>query len=211
MKFLAEKLIVRLGLILGIAALVLQFQITIPASMDAGRSLGLSIVFYFSFFTILTNISLVLIYAARLFTKTAWLKPFAQPWVRATAAAAITLVMVFYHFVLAQLWQPQGLFWLADVTLHYATPLIYLAWFAGFARSGTLAFQKIPTMLMPPIIYLAYTFVRGAIVGEYPYPILDVTQHGYAGVLMNSLLLLTALVILNAIAVLVDRTAAKSR
>lgn len=200
-----EKIWARTGFAVGLGALILQFSITIPASMEAGRSLFLSIVFYFSFFTILTNITLVLIYAARLFDRMAWLQPFSLPWVRGAAAAAITLVMSFYHFVLAALWQPQGLFWVADVTLHYVTPLLYLAGFAAFMRTGTLGARNIPTMLIPPIIYLAYVLVRGALVGEYPYPILDVNEHGLSGVLLNSLFLLAALAILNAIAVLIDR------
>lgn len=40
------------GLVVGLIALALQFSITIPASMEAGRGLFGSIVFYFSFFTI---------------------------------------------------------------------------------------------------------------------------------------------------------------
>lgn len=56
-----------------------------------------------------------------------------------------------------------------------------------------------------------YVLLRGSLVGEYPYPVLDVNEHGFGGVMTNALFLLAALVILNTIAVLVDRTAAKSR
>lgn len=54
------------GLVIGLIGLVLQFTITVPASMAAGRSLLGSIVFYFSFFTILTNIAAVLVHASLL-------------------------------------------------------------------------------------------------------------------------------------------------
>ena len=40
------------GLIAGVIGLVVQFLITVPASLEAGRSLAGSVVFYFSFFTI---------------------------------------------------------------------------------------------------------------------------------------------------------------
>ena len=64
------------GLAVGLFALILQFCITVPASMMVGRGLFGSIVFYFSFFTILTNIGVVLVYASLLSASSyAWL-----PW-----------------------------------------------------------------------------------------------------------------------------------
>lgn len=52
------------GLVIGLAALVLQICITIPAS--AGRSFVSSLVFYLSFFAILTNIGAVIVHASLL-------------------------------------------------------------------------------------------------------------------------------------------------
>ena len=55
-----------IGFVIGLAALLLQFAITIPASMETGRTALASVIFYFSFFTILTNILAVLVHAAAL-------------------------------------------------------------------------------------------------------------------------------------------------
>jgi len=30
-----------------------------------------------------------------------------------------------------------------------------------------------------PLVWLAYTLIRGAVVGWYPYPFVDVSVHGY--------------------------------
>ena len=38
-----------------------------------------------------------------------------------------------------------------------------------------------------PLAYLAYTLVRGPIVGWYPYPFMDPRQHGYGTVLLTCL------------------------
>ena len=54
------------GLVVGLSALVVQFALSIPASMEAGRSLAGSVVHYFSYFTILTNILVVLVHLAAL-------------------------------------------------------------------------------------------------------------------------------------------------
>ena len=115
------------GLVIGLAGLVLQFCISIPASMEAGRSLLGSIVFLFSFFTILTNIGAVLVYTSLLSsTGYAWLPGFAGSRMRAGVAVSITLVFIVYATVLARLWHPQGLFLFCDILLHYVTPVLFV-------------------------------------------------------------------------------------
>ena len=90
------------GLVIGLAGLVLQFCISIPASMEAGRSLLGSIVFLFSFFTILTNIGAVLVYTSLLSsTGYAWLPAFAGFRMRAGIAVSITLVFIVNYLLLA--------------------------------------------------------------------------------------------------------------
>lgn len=194
------------GFVIGFLALALQFSITIPASMQAGRSLPLSIIYFFSFFTILTNILLALIYAGAFVRGQSWLSLFRKPVTRATAAACITLVGGFYHFVLASLWQPEGLFWVCDMLLHYVAPIIYLIWFASWNRTGTLKFSKIPVMLVYPLVYLVYVLFRGEIVHEYPYPVLNALELGYGQVAINVLGLLVILSFLSALAVMIDRS-----
>jgi hypothetical protein len=124
---------------------------------------------------------------------------------RGMMTAAITLVMVFYHFILAETWDPQGLALVCDVSLHYATPIFYIAWWVVFMRHGVLKFTDIPAMLLPPTIYLIYAMVRGAIVSEYPYPILEAHRIGYGAVAINVLTVLVALSVLCAIVVALDR------
>lgn len=59
-----DKLLAISGFGIGAFALILQFALTIPARMEAGHGLGDAMVFYFSFFTILTNFGVALVYAA---------------------------------------------------------------------------------------------------------------------------------------------------
>lgn len=199
-----DKALAWAGFVIGLAALGLQFAITVPASLEAGRSLLGSIEFYFSFFTILTNIALVLVYASRLF-RTKALAPFSTPLARATAAATITLVMTFYHVMLRPLWQPEGLLLVCDIALHYVTPSLYMAWFIVFNRSGTLSLRALPAMLAAPFAYLVYILIRGAIIGEYPYPVFEVDRIGYPQLAINVLVLIGILSLLGALAIAIDR------
>lgn len=200
------------GLVFGLAALVLQFSITIPASMEAGRSLIGSIVFYFSFFTILTNIAAVLVHAALISpTGYAWFPAFAGPRLRAGVAVAMTLVFIVYTTVLARLWQPQGLFLLCDVLLHYLTPLIFLLWWLIAGADGGTRWRDISWWMIYPLAYLAYALIRAPIAGEVPYPFLDAAKNGAAGVAIAALAVTALFVGLGVLAVLADHGIARLR
>ncbi|MDX8527692.1 Pr6Pr family membrane protein [Mesorhizobium sp. MSK_1335] len=193
------------GLVIGVAALVLQFSITMPASMAAGRTLLGSIVFYFSFFTILTNIAAVLVHAALVSPAGyAWFPAFAGQRMRAGVAVAVTLVFIVYATVLARLWQPQGLFLLCDILLHYITPLIFVLWWLIAGADGTTRWRDISWWMIYPIAYLAYALIRAPFAGEVPYPFLDVAKNGAAQVAVSALAVTALFIGLSVLAVLVD-------
>lgn len=198
------RIVATLGFALGLAALVLQFGLTIPSSMDKGRSLFGSIVFYFSFFTILTNIGAVLVYLSELWDRPA-LRFFREPVHRAALAAAIAFVMIFYHLVLAKTWAPQGLFKLCDLTLHYVTPALFLIWWLGFAGHRHLDWNALPRMLAYPVLYVIWVMARGAVVHEYPYPVLEVQTLGYPAVAVNIAFLFVLFSLLCAVVITIDR------
>ncbi|MER9231798.1 Pr6Pr family membrane protein [Mesorhizobium sp. M0622] len=199
------------GLVIGLAGLVLQLFITVPASMEAGRSFVGSLVFYFSFFTILTNIGAVLVHASLLSsTGYAWFPAFAGPRMRAAVAAAITLVFIVYATVLAQLWQPQGLFLLCDVLLHYVTPVLFVLWWLVAGADGSTRWRDISWWMIYPVAYLAYALLRAPIAGEVPYPFLDV-KNGAVSVAVSAVAITGLFLVLCIVAVLVDHGVARIR
>jgi hypothetical protein len=200
------------GLAIGLAGLVLQFCITIPASMEAGRSLLGSIVFYFSFFTILTNIGAVLVYTSLLSSSGyAWLPAFAGPRMRAGVAVSIAMVFIVYATVLARLWQPQGLFLLCDVLLHYVTPVVFVLWWLISGADGRTRWSDISWWVLYPIAYLAYALARAPFAGEVPYPFLDVAKNGAASVAIAALAITALFLAICFVAVLADHGVARLR
>lgn len=193
-----------MGLLVGLAGLILQFSLSIPAYLEDGLPIWTALIKFFSYFTIQTNIILVLIYLTELFNP-GWLSLLAKPAARVMAAALITLVMAFYHFILAPTWQPEGLWKVADVVLHYVTPLIYIFWFAVLRYSRDVGISSIPKMLIYPVLYVAYILVRGAITADYPYDIFDANLHGYPQVAVSSAVLLVGVIFLMLVAIAVDR------
>jgi hypothetical protein len=195
-----------LGLLVGIAGLAIQFSVTIPASLAAGWTFAGALVFFFTFFTILTNMLVVAVYASRVIGSTrglgGWL---ASARVAGGTAVAIAVVGIVYATVLAQLWQPQGLFKVADVTLHYVAPALYLIWWLAFGRDGATSWRDLPLWLAYPLAYLVVGMSRGFATGEFPYPFLNPAANGWIGVAQASLAILALFLAVSAVILFADR------
>ena len=173
------------GLIIGAAALLAQFSLTMSLSMAAGRGFWASLVFYFSFFTILSNILAVLCCAASFFASE-WkvLVFFRSPKVQTGVALYMLVVAVIYIAILEGLWVPEGMMRVLDRLLHYVMPALFLAHWV-FVPKGTLVSADIPRWLAFPFLFALYSMIRGALSGEYAYPIMDAAALGYPAALRN--------------------------
>lgn len=170
------------GLLIGTAALGLQAGLSVPMRMAMGDSALRAVVFFLSFFTILSNIGVVLVYLAAL---TGWFRALSGTFARTMMAVFILVVMVVYHFVLAPIWDPQGLWRIADIALHYITPVVYLIWWLAGPHKRRLPWNRALAMVAVVMGYAGYALVRGALTGRYPYPFLDVPELGRAAVAAN--------------------------
>jgi hypothetical protein len=168
------------------------------------RSLPDALIYFWTYFTHLTNLWLILTYVSVL-SGWGWLGWFRWPVIMASAAAFITLVMLYYHFMLAPTLTLTGALEVATYLLHYVAPILYLAWWALFAPHGTLLFRHIPLMLLPGIGYVAWALLRGAVVHEYPYDILDAGKFGYGTVAIGVGVLVLAVAVFSFVIVVVDR------
>lgn len=198
------------GMGIGAFSLAVQFFLTISSRLVSGDSWGGALLFYFGFFTIITNLMLVLIYASAVL-RAKGLAFFRRQDVRAMMAGLITLVMVFYHFLLAETWDPQGWFTVCDILLHYVTPTIYLLWWWRVADHGGVRFRDIPAMFILPILYVIYTMIFGVQTGYYPYPVLEAHRLGYGQVMLNIAVLIGLTGVLYGAVILVDKRLSRRR
>jgi hypothetical protein len=198
------------GLLVGVVGLAIDAWEIFPSMMSVSatnpvaRSLPDVFVYFWTYFTHLTNLWLVLTHLAVL-SGAAWLAWFRRPVMELSAATFILLVMLFYHFMLAPYYQMQGGLLVATYLLHYIAPVIYIAWWLVGAPHGTLAFRQVPLALLPGVAYVAWVLLRGAVVNEYPYDILDVSKAGYGGVAIGVGALLLAVAIFATIFVAIDK------
>jgi hypothetical protein len=194
------------GLAVGTFAVLLQSWLTVTLRMENGHGIVEAVIFFLSFFTVLTNIAVILVYFVSLFpARFRFLSKMNRPIARACAAACIAVVGLVYAAVLAKIWAPQGLFWLCDVLLHYVAPVLYLLWWISFGRDGSLRWSDAPKFLAAPLFYLAYATIRGGLTGTYPYPFIDVAALGAAKAAVNCLLVALVFLTASLLAISLDR------
>ncbi len=183
-----------------IAALVAQASVSIGGAVDAHRDVATTTVNFFSFFTVLSNLlaAIVLAWAAG-WALTAGRARAGDPRGLAIALACVTTYMIVtgivYNTLLRGIPLPQGttVEW-ANEVLHVAGPLFLLVDLLLAPRRRLLGWGAVGAVLAFPIVWLAYTLVRGPvtvnpITGDawwYPYPFLNphTFANGYGTVVL---------------------------
>jgi len=205
-----NRVLIWIGLVVGVVGLVTQFVVSMQNYAALGRDVPGSLGAFFSYYTILTNIVLVLIYLSEL-VGWRWLEVFRKLDVTGAMVANMVLVTTFVHFFLRGLTVLSGLGVFCDIVLHDVTPLIFVVWWLVAVRHGPLLVRRVPIMLLPTFIYFLYIMARGAWVQEYPYPVLNVTRLGYGHVLLNAVYLTLGLGALMLLVVGIDELLGKLR
>ena len=142
--------------------------------------LGERLIRLFGYFTVLANILIAWV---------AWTIALGRDndtagWrtLRLTSLVAIAVTGLVHWFLLRPLLDLEGADYLADKLLHVAVPLAAVIGWMAFGPRGRVHGRDILASLVFPVAWLAYTLVRGAITGFYPYPFIDADAEGYAAV-----------------------------
>lgn len=189
-----------------VVAVALAIQIPITAGKVGGffDTPAARVGNLFTFFTILSNI-LVAAVCVALVLRRRHSDLFAVAWL--DALLGITVTGVVYNTVLAGLYDLRGAEYLADRLFHAVSPLLFVVGWLLFGPRGLVRRRVVLLALIYPLAWLAFTLVRGALIGWYPYPFVDVTALGYVQVAVNSLLITALFLVLAAVAFGVDRMA----
>lgn len=188
------------------AGVLLQFVLSMQLAIANGKGIVGGIISYFGYFTILTNILVALTLSIPLIAPTSPLgRFFSGPDIVTAVATAITLVGGAYFFLLRNVWDPQGWQLIADVVLHYVTPMLFLVHWWLSVRRKSLTLSDIPKWMLYPLAYMGYTLIRGKLIGLYPYYFIDVSALGYPKAIANAMGLLLAYALVAAVLVAIVR------
>ena len=192
--------------ILGWSGLAIQLELVLFARWMSGANVVGGLVSYFSFFTILTNTLAACVLTCAAGTRTSKGRTFfLQPWVSSGIAVSIIVVGAAYSLLLRQLWQPEGLQWLANEILHDVMPVLFALYWWFCVPKGGLRVSHIGVWMLYPVLYFAYILLRGHLLGVYPYPFIDVEKLGYGQAFINAGGILAGFVAVALAVVAVDR------
>ena len=172
---------------LGWAGLSIQMYLIFHSRWTLGASLIGGLVSFFSYFTVLSNtLVATMLTCAVTSRESATRRWFLQPWVSSGIAVSIAVVSLAYNLLLRHLWHPEGWQWLADELLHDVMPLLFLVYWWSCVPKGRLRVGHIGLWVIYPLVYFAYSLLRGHLLAVYPYPFIDVEKLGYPQVFINA-------------------------
>ncbi len=175
----------------GWLALALQLYITVQSRIANDLSITGGLFNFLSYFTILTNMLIAFGLTVCVLNPSSGMGNFfSAPSTQSGMVVYIVVVAVVYNIVLKDLWNPKDLQLIADIILHYAIPVAYVLYWFGFVKKGSLSWSHPFKWLIYPLFYILYVLIRGAVIGRFPYPFLDVSQLGIERV-STSILVMT--------------------
>jgi hypothetical protein len=133
-----------------------------------------------SYFTIWSNIGVAIVVTMLYINPSRDSKIFRV--MRNTTLLMIALTGILYVALIAPYEKVYGLNIVANVFEHYVTPMVaVIVWVIAGPR-GWMTFKDSLKIYVVPIIYLAFTLVKGAITHRYPYTFFNVVKYGYGPV-----------------------------
>ncbi len=169
-------------------------------------SVGVVVWKYFSYYTILSNLLVLIWFAALTFWPQLSVGRFAQ---NPNVATAITFYIVTVGIAnyLIYGWLNLSLFErISDLLVHAVTPVITLSYWLFFVEKTQLQYSTLGYWLIFPLTYAAYTMSHGKWTQFYPYEFTNVQALGLNKVLLNALALSISLLIGGAFFIFIGKT-----
>lgn len=123
----------------------------------------------------------------------------------------ITVTGLVYALVLAPLDNLQGWQYVSNTFVHYITPILTILVFIVFGPRKQMSLRLILPSLILPLIWVAFTLLRGLFIDAYPYGFINVAKWGYGTVSMNIVGVVIVGVLVGLIFVGIDRIASRSQ
>ena len=177
------KMFAAIAALLGWFAIAAQFYLILEMRVS---SVPETIIRFFSFFTVLSNIITALCFTGLLLDpKYALHRFFSKPGNQTAVTVYIIIVGAVYNLVLRFIWNPEGLQKIVDEVLHSVIPVLMVIFWLVFTNKNKLQWKDTLQWMLYPISYTIFIAIRGAFSGFYPYPFINVPVIGYPRALLN--------------------------
>ena len=187
-----------------VVALVIQIPITAGATGGFFDTPAARVANLFTFFTILSNLIVGATSVLLAIDPHRTSRVFAT--LRLDAVLAIAITAIVYHLLLAGLDDFHGAEAFANQLWHTVSPLLAVVGWVVFGPRGLVNRRVVAWSLVYPMAWLVGTLVRGALIGWYPYPFVDVIKLGYGRVALNCVGITALFFVLAALTLGIDAT-----
>lgn len=162
---------------------------------------------WITYFTLWSNIVVVVVMAALVFKPALFTSQTTSGFIwrtlRLDSVLMIVVTGVIFNLLLAT-GEKTGWDFVSNSFLHIITPIVTpLVWLLAGPR-GWINVRVVAASLVLPLVWAAFALTRGAVIGAYPYPFLDVAANGLASVLTFIAVMIIVAVILNLVMLLFD-------
>ncbi|MBD5787178.1 Pr6Pr family membrane protein [Cellulosimicrobium terreum] len=124
---------------------------------------------------------------------------------RLDALLCIAVTGIVYNTVLRGIQDLSAAGQVSNLLLHVLSPLLAVAAWGLVGPRPRVSPATVWWSVAYPLAWIAYTFVRGAVVGWYPYPFLDVAAIGLGRAVVNTVVVAVVFVALAWLVRAVDR------
>ncbi len=135
---------------------------------------------FFSYFTILSNSLGALVFLGLALR---WRQPrsVTTELVRGAAVVYLTVTLIVFALLLSGTNVDTAINWVNTI-VHQVFPLVVIVDWLVDPPASRLTVRQGLLWLAPALVWVAYTLIRGALVGWYPYPFIDPANGGYGSV-----------------------------
>lgn len=159
---------------------------------------------FFSYFTNLSNIFACLVFLIGAYYLARRREPSRRDdIIRGSSVVAMVIVGIVYGILLRDIDLGHLQPWV-NVVIHYLMPVAVALDWGLLPPRNTLTLRQLGYWLIYPLIFLAYTLVRGPFAKFYPYPFLDPgspTTGGYGGVALYCLAIFATFLLVSWLAI----------
>lgn len=181
---------------------VLAF-VAVCVELDRTIRVHAGIVDFFSYFTFESSLLAIVIFLLGGFSALRHQTIARLALWRGAVVVYMTITGVVYTLLLRGP-DPTAIPW-ANELLHYIFPIVIFAdWFIDIPRIR-ISFKQGLIWIIYPLVYLAYTLIRGSYSYWYPYPFINPIIHGYISVARMCVVILVASLCLIGILTVVTR------
>ena len=195
--------------VLGAAAVIVAIAGQFAQSWSMVPDRAAFVVNFFSFFTILSNaLAAIALLVGAWFSFTRRVDPAAYNLVRACVVTYMATTFVVYNLLLREISLDQATTvpWSNEI-LHVWAPLYLIVDWLFAPGRRPIAWGRLWTIVIFPIVWAVYSMIRGALIGWYPYPFLNPAQEaGYGGVAVYVIAIAAFILLVGAGIIALSRT-----